>query len=171
MMLIVGTIPDKDMPLTIGQVKLEGDLLVADGQRFPCTQGTGAMISAALATTSYLKLEPPQVLLVGDIGDGKGSRQMYNYLIKNIGELLPNVLSLHYCLPIMDLFRKLCQAIENCSQRPFMVADAGAMYGVKGAGLAAEFDILTPDLTEIAFLAEAQVTHPAYITNHLFESE
>ena len=171
MILIVGTIPHKDMPLTIGRVKLDGDLLVVNGQRFAATQGTGAMISAALATTTYLELEPPQVLVVGDIGDGKGSRQMYHYLIQNIGELSPSVLSLHYCLPIMELFRELCRAIKKCQKRPFLIADAGAMYGIKGAGLAPEFDILTPDPTEIAFLADPKATHPAYIAHHLFQSE
>lgn len=171
MMLIAGTIPHKDMPLTIGRVKLDGDLLAVNGQRFAGTQGTGAMISAALATTDYLKLEPPQVLVVGDIGDGNGSRQMYHYLIQNIGELSPSVLSLHYCLPIMELFRELCRAIKKCHQRPFLIADAGAMYGIKGAGLAPEFDILTPDPTEIAFLADPGTTHPAYIAHHLFQSE
>jgi hypothetical protein len=171
MMLIAGTIPYKDMPLTMGQVKKDGELLVVNDQCFAGTQGTGAMISAALATTEYLKLEPPQVLVVGDIGDGKGSRQMYRRLIQNIGELSPSVLSLHYCLPIMELFKELCQAIKKCPKRPILIADAGAMYGIKGAGLALEFDILTPDPTEIAFLADPRATHPAYIAHHLFESE
>jgi len=170
-MLIVGTIPDIDLPLTIGRVETDGDFLVADGRRFSCTQGTGAMISAALATTGYLKLEPPRVLVIGDIGDGKGTRQMYKYLIENIGELSPKVLALHYCLPIMALVRKLCRAIENCHQRPFMVADAGAMYAAKGAGLASEFDIFTPDPSEIAFLADPMATHPSYIARHLFQCD
>jgi hypothetical protein len=171
MMLIVGTVPNKEFPLTLGEVNKEGDFLVADGQRFSRIQGTGAMISAALATTSYLKLEPPHVLVIGDIGDGKGTREMYQYLIDNIGELSPKVLALHYCLPIMALIRKLCQAVEKCPQRPFMIADAGAMYAAKGAGLAPEFDILTPDPSEIAFLADPLATHPAYIARHLFSCE
>lgn len=170
-MLIVGTIPDIDLPLTIGRVETDGDFLVADGRRFSCTQGTGAMISAALATTGYLKLEPPRVLVIGDIGDGKGTRQMYRYLIENIDRLSPKVLALHYCLPIMALVRKLCRAVENCHQRPFMVADAGAMYAAKGAGLASEFDIFTPDPCEIAFLADPLATHPAYIARHLIQCD
>ena len=170
-MLIAGTVPYKDMPLTTGPVRLDGELLVVDSQRFACAQGTGAMISAALATTDYLKLEPPQVLVVGDVGDGKGSQQMYDYLIQNIDKLSPAVLSLHYCMPFMELFRELCKVIKKCKKRPFLIADAGAMYGIKGAGLAPEFDILTPDPTEIAFLADPKATHPAYIAHHLFQSE
>ena len=171
MMLIAGTIPNKDIPLTLGQVKLDEGFLVADGQRFARFQGTGAMISAVLATTGHLKLEPPKVLVVGDIGDGQGSRELYNYLIDNIGELSPEVFVMHYCLPIMTLMKQLCKAIENSKKRPFMIADAGAMYAAKGAGLASEFDILTPDPSEIAFLADPKATHPAYIARHLVQCD
>ena len=52
-----------------------------------------------------------------------------------------------------------------------MIADAGAMYAAKGAGLAGEFDIFTPDPSEIAFLADPQATHPAYISHHLFDCD
>ena len=171
MMLIAGTIPNKDIPLTLGQVKLDEGFLVADGQRFARFQGTGAMISAALTTINHLKLEPPKVLVVGDIGDGQGSRELYNYLIDNIGELSPEVFVMHYCLPIMNLMKQLCEAIENSKKRPFMIADAGAMYAAKGAGLASEFDILTPDPSEIAFLADPKATHPAYIARHLVQCD
>ncbi|UCG55493.1 MAG: sugar kinase [Dehalococcoidia bacterium] len=167
-MLIAGTIPNKDIPLILGQVRRDGDSLFVDGKYFSCIQGTGAMISAALAVTTYLKLEPPKVLVVGDIGDGKGSRELYSYLIDNITSLSPDVFVMHYCLPIMALMRQLCKAIENCNKKPFMVADAGAMYAAKAASLASEFDILTPDPSEIAFLADAKATHPAYIAEHLF---
>jgi hypothetical protein len=171
MMLLFGTIPDKNLPMTYGQVRQEGDYLVADGQRFSRTQGTGAMISAALAMTSYFKLGAPYVLVAGDIGDGKGTRDMYNYLIEHIIELAPDVLTLHYSLPIMALLKKLCETIKACEKRPFMIADAGAMYAAKGAGLASEFDIFTPDPSEIAFLADPQATHPAYISHHLFDCD
>jgi len=170
-MLITGTIPNKDMPLTLGQVNLDGDFLVADGQRFSRIQGTGIMINAALATTNYLKLEPPKVLVVGDIGDGQGSRKLFRHLIDNIDELSPDFFVMHYCLPIMALMRQLCKAIENSKKRPFMIADAGAMYAAKGAGLASEFDIMTPDPSEIAFLADPKATHPAYIAEHLFQCD
>jgi hypothetical protein len=171
MMLIVGTIPDKNLPLTMGPVEMNSDFLMANGQHFSRMQGTGAMISAALAATSYLKLEPPHVLVVGDIGDGKGTNEIYQYLINNIEELAPKVVALHYCLPIMVLLKKFCQAIGNCTKRPIMIADAGAMYAAKGAGLSSEFDIFTPDPTEIAFLADPKATHPAYIAHHLFQCD
>jgi len=171
MMLLAGTVPIGDMPLTVGKVETDGELLVIDGYRIPCTQGTGAMISAALTTVEYLKLETPQVLVAGDIGQGKGSRSIYEYLIQNVPQLGLEVLALHYCLPDMALMRKLCESVERCAKKPIMVADASSMYAAKAAGLAAKFDIFTPDATEMAFLADPDATHPAYITRHLFDTD
>lgn len=171
MMLIAGTVPIMDMPLIMGEVAPDGDFILVDGKRIPCTQGTGAMTSAALATTSYLGIDAPQALLVGDIGEGKGSRELYQYLIDHIDELLPDVLALHYWLPDMSQTRQLCTAIEKCPKRPVMIADAASMYSAKAAGLAEAFDIFTPDATEIAFLADPEATHPAYIARHLFETD
>jgi NAD(P)H-hydrate repair Nnr-like enzyme with NAD(P)H-hydrate dehydratase domain len=167
-MLITGTIPIRDLPLVTGGVKREGDSLVIDGYRIPCAQGTGAMISAALVTTDYLKLASPQVVVAGDIGEGGGSRQIYEYLIQNVARLAPRVLVLHYCLPDMALMRRLCQAVGECHPRPLLIADAGSMYAAKAAGLAREFDVFTPDAAELAFLADTEATHPAYISRHLF---
>ena len=171
MMLIAGTIPMKDLPLTIGKVRAEGEFLIVNDYRIPCTQGTGAMIGAALVTTDYLNLEAPHVLIAGDTGQGTGSREIYEYLIQRVAELSPEVLALHYCLPNMSLTRKLCDAIKGCSRKPVMIADAASMYAAKAAGLASEFDIFTPDATEMAFLADRDATHPAYITRHLFDTD
>ena len=171
MMLIAGTIPSRDLPLTMTKVRAEGEFLVIDGHYIPCTQGTGAMISAALATTNYLGLEAPQVLVAGDIGEGKGSREIYEYLIKMVATLSPEVLALHYCVPDMALMKRLCQSTKECAKKLLMVADAGSMYAAKAAGLATEFDIFTPDATEMAFLADPNATHPAYISRHLFDTD
>lgn len=171
MMLIAGTIPNKDLPLTLGKADVKGDSLIVNGHRIPCTQGTAAMITAALVTTEYLRLDVPEVLVVGDTGKGNGSREMYEYLIQNVTKLSPEVLALHYCLPDMALTRRLCEAVKKCSKRPLMIADAASMYAAKAAGLAPEFDIFTPDATEMAFLADPDATHPAYIARHLFDTD
>ena len=52
-----------------------------------------------------------------------------------------------------------------------MIADASSMYAAKAAGLATRFDIFTPDPCEMAFLADPNATHPAYISRHLFNSD
>jgi NAD(P)H-hydrate repair Nnr-like enzyme with NAD(P)H-hydrate dehydratase domain len=171
MMLLFGTLPYKDFPLTFGQVSREGDNLKADGRQFSRTQGTAAMISAALAITTHFREEPPHVLLAGDIGDGKGTRDIYQYLIERVVELKPEVITMHYTLPIMALMRKFIEAVKGCDKKPFLIADAGAMYAAKGAGLSREFNIFTPDPSEIAFLADPQATHPAYISRHLFDCD
>lgn len=168
MMLIAGTVPIKDMPLTLGKVSADGGFLLVGGQRIRCIQGTGAMMSAALATAEYLKLEAPQVLLAGDIGQGKGSREIYEYLIENVAELAPEVLALHYWLPDMAQTRRLCAAIDKCARRPVLIADAASMYSAKAAGLASFFDVFTPDAAEMAFLADPDATHPAYVRFMLF---
>jgi len=90
--------PDKRLASCYGKVRAEEEFLVVNGYRIPCTQGTGAMIGAALATTDYLKLEAPHILVAGDIGQGKGSQEIYEYLIQRVAELSPKVLALHYCL-------------------------------------------------------------------------
>ncbi len=170
-MLVCGTVPIKNFPLTLGEVKTEEDSLIINDLKIPCTQGTAALISAALATTEHLNITPPQALLVGDSGEGKGSRLLYEYLIKNVPELSPAVLVLHYCLPVMGLMRRLYESIEKCTQKPTMIADASSMYAAKAAGLAARFDIFTPDSCEMAFLADPDATHPAYISRHLFNAD
>jgi len=171
MMLIAGTVPDKNMPLTVGEIGSDGDYLAVGGHRFPCAQGTGAMVSAALTVTDYLKLNRPTVVVAGDVGEGKGSRAIYEYIIQNVKSLAPRVLALHYWLPDMALTRRLCDAVEKCDERPIMIADAASMYSAKAAGMASRFDIFTPDATEMAFLADPAATHPAYIARHLFDTD
>lgn len=171
MMLICGTVPIKGFPLTLGKVKTKEESLIINDLEIPCTQGTAALISAASVTTEHLNITPPQALLVGDNGEGKGSRLLYDYLIKNISAISPSVLVLHYCLPVMELMKRLCGAVEKCPKKPIMIADASSMYAAKAAGLAAKFDIFTPDFCEMAFLADPDATHPAYIGRHLFDTD
>ncbi|MFA4916237.1 MAG: NAD(P)H-hydrate dehydratase [Syntrophales bacterium] len=171
MVLICGTIPQEDFPLTIGQVKFSGKTLIINEKEVSCMQGTAALISAACITAEYLGEEPPQALLAGDRGKGKGSRLLYEYLSKNLPDLAPNVLVLHYILPVMGLMRKVSESAEKCRRKPIMIADASSMYAAKAAGLAPNFDIFTPDPSEIAFLADSDATHPAYISRHLFNSD
>jgi hypothetical protein len=171
MLLICGTIPWADFPLTCGEARFEGENLLIQDTEIPCTQGTAALTSAACVTAEYLKNNPPQVILAGDNGNGKGSRLLYDYLIKNLALINPDILLMHYILPIMGLMKKVCEAAAKCKKKPVMIADASSMYTAKAAGLAAEFDIFTPDFCEMAFLADADAVHPAYISRHLFRAE
>ena len=171
MVLLCGTIPDDAFPLTLGEVSFHEQTLAIDTAEIPCTQGTGAMISAACVVSSFLGNEPPRALLAGDNGSGRGSRKLYEYLIKNVAALSPAVVVLHYMLPVMGLMRRVCAAAEKCSPKPVLIADASAMYAAKAAGLAPGFDVFTPDFSELGFLADPEATHPAYMGRHLFEAD
>jgi NAD(P)H-hydrate repair Nnr-like enzyme with NAD(P)H-hydrate dehydratase domain len=171
MLLICGTVPQVNLPLTLGEAIFKEERLLINGVEIPCTQGTAALVSAACVTAQYLKNNPPQVILVGDNGMGKGSRLLYDYLIKNLPTISPDILVLHYILPVMGLMKKVCAAAAKCSKKLVMIADASSMYAAKASGLAPFFDIFTPDLCEMAFLADADAVHPAYISRHLFSAE
>ena len=171
MLLITGIIPIENLPLIKGVVEKEAHLLNIGGNKIPCTQGTAAMLSAAVTTTSYLNIEAPQALLAGDTGKGNGSKQLYDYLINNIWDLKPDVLALHYWMPNLDQMTTLLDKIRHMDKRPMLIADAASMYAAKAAGLAPEFDFFTPDASEIAFLADPDAIHPAYINKHLFRAD
>lgn len=171
MLLVAGIMPLKDLPLVKGRVRREDDLLVIEGYRIPCTQGTAAMVRAALEVADYLKTDPPHFVFAGDTGRGKGSRQLYQFLIDNLTALQPQVLVLHYWMPVLKLMRDLYEAVNRCSKKPVLIADAGSMYAAKACGLAPEFDVFTPDAAELAFLADPEAFHPAYISKHLLKTD
>ena len=171
MLLICGTIPETSVSLLTGAAAFTGDTLKVGDYTIPCTQGTAALVSAACVTAVHLKSQPPHVALAGDNGSGQGSRLLYDYLAENLPLLVPSVLLLHYMLPVMGLMKKVTAAAGKCKERPVMIADASAMYAAKAAGLAPLFDVFTPDLAEMAFLADPEAVHPAYISRHLFRTE
>ena len=169
MLIIAGIVPALHIPLLTDVVSQGQDSIVVSGHSIPCGQGTAAMVSAALAVTDYFGLDFPHVVLAGDKGSGEGSQKVYQYLINNIEKLKPRVLALHYWMPNLDLMRMLYKNIEKCSPRPILIADAASMYTAKATGLAPGFDIFTPDSSEMAFLADPEAFHPAYINKHLFK--
>jgi len=171
MLLICGTVPVDGFPLTMGEASFEGEFIIIERRKIPCSQGTAALLSAACAASAAVGSKQPSALLVGDNGTGKGSRLVYDFLAEKLPGLYPDHLVLHYMLPVMGLMRKVCSAADKCRKRPFLIADAAAMYAAKAAGLAPQFDVFTPDLCELAFLADPQASHPAYLGKHLFGCE
>lgn len=169
MLIIAGILPIPDIPLLTGSVAQGPDSIVVSGYTIPCGQGTAAMVSAALAVTEYLDISPPQVVLAGDTGSGEGSQNVYQYLIDNVERFQPQVLALHYWMPNLELMHNLYEKIKNCEPQPILIADAASMYTAKAMGLAPSFALFTPDCSEMAFLADPEAFHPAYIDKHLFE--
>jgi hypothetical protein len=157
--------------LVKGEVISGENGLKVDNHDIPSAQGTSAMLSSALAVTEYLGIDSPHALLAGDIGSGEGSKEIIKYLIENIKELSPKILVLHYWMPYLILMKKFYAVIEEMEKKPILIADAASMYTAKAVGLAEKFDIFTPDASELAFLADPDAIHPAYISKHLFDSD
>ena len=171
-LLIAGTVPLEDLPLTFGEVRAREAAVRIGEVRIPCTQGTGTLLGAAAVALDCLGLcSPPLAVVAGDIGRGEGSRKIYEFLMENLPKMAPEVLALHYCVPDIMLMRKLCEVVEKLPRRPKLIADAASMYAAKAAGLAPEFDLFTPDPAELSFLADPDAYHPAYINKHLFKAE
>jgi len=172
MLLIAGTVPDKDIGLAFGEARLKNGILDVSGVEISRTQGTAAMISAAAVTLDYLGIKtPPCAAIAGDIGNGTGSRKLYKYLISELPGIEPDVLALHYLMPIIPQMVKLVDCAEKMSKKPTLIADAGSMYAVKAAGLSKKFALMTPDRGEMSFLADPEATHPAYIRHHLMGND
>jgi NAD(P)H-hydrate repair Nnr-like enzyme with NAD(P)H-hydrate dehydratase domain len=132
--------------------------------------GTAVVYSAALLVMEHMGMrESPQLMTAGDIGRADGSRLIYSNLIEEIERLKVDVLVLHYIMPIITLTSRLAQRLRGLSKRPFIIADAGSMYSLKASGEASLCDFMTPDPGEMAFLADPQAVHPAYVEKHLFE--
>lgn len=168
MLIIAGTIPIKNMPLISGTPEFENNQLIIGDYKIPVGQGTSSLIFAAYKVIEFFKTHQPCIVVAGDIGYGDGTKNIYNYLIENINILKPNILTLHYCLPIMKLIKNLIDKIENNRLPTKIIADASSMYAAKAAGLSKKFEIFTPDMSELSFLSDKDAVHPAFMRKHLF---
>lgn len=152
-----------------GPVTLEahGGIAVG-GTRVPSSQGTSAMLGAAAQVAVHLGTPAPHALVAGDIGRGDGTRAVYERLSQVAADLRPSVVAFHYMQPVMAFMRKAVRDLSETVPDALLVADAGGMYAAKAAGLARQFELMTPDVGEVGFLADPSVTHPAYVSRYLF---
>ncbi len=171
MLAVVGTVPEADFPLVAGPVKLGDRFLVVQGRQTPVTRGTAAVLAAAGACLRVLCQPPPFAFLVGDIGQGQGSIQLYEFLTRKLRETSFCALTFHYILPIVDWHNRVFFALEEMAQRPLLIADAGYMYVAKMSGMAPEYDLFTPDAGELAFLADEEAPHPFYTRGFILHEE
>jgi NAD(P)H-hydrate repair Nnr-like enzyme with NAD(P)H-hydrate dehydratase domain len=168
-LLVVATYPMSGGPILEGVVTLEDDdALAIGGARIPSSQGTSAMLGAAVQAASYLKIPPPHALVAGDIGRGDGTRHVFEHLLEVAARVQPSVIAFHYMQPVMALMRHAVAELAVAVPGAMLVADAGGMYAAKAAGLAPRFELMTPDVGEVGFLADPAVTHPAYVSHYLF---
>lgn len=152
-----------------GPVALQADgTLTIAGECIPASQGTSAMLGAACQVCTHLGVEAPHALVAGDIGRGDGTRAVFARLAQACTSAKPTVIAFHYMQPIMALMREAVAELAQCAPDTTLVADAGGMYAAKAAGLAPRFELMTPDVGEVGFLADPDVTHPAYVSHYLF---
>lgn len=172
--MICGTVPDASFPLTGGRWRLDGGFLHAEGggiAPLSVQRGTPALLGTALLTCETLGVEPPTALLAGDIGNGDGSRKLYSRLAASPSLSGVRGITFHYLFPDLDGHNRVLMALEETDPKPLLVADAGFMYVAKMSGYADAYDLFTPDLGELAFLADETAPHPFYTRGFLLAEE
>ncbi len=171
MLAVIGTVPDPDFPLAIGEADLDSGHLHVAGHVCPVNRGTPALLAAAVKTAQTLGQSPPHAYLIGDIGLGDGSKKLYEYLSGHLAQTHFTTLCFHYLLPDVDWHNRVLFAIEDMAMRPILIADAGFMYVAKMSGQADQYDLFTPDVGEMAFLADEEAPHPFYTRGFILHDE
>lgn len=178
MLAIVGTVPDPDLPVISGTIGLEHDKILIRGSKVPVNRGTPALMAAAVKTCEALGQSNPYGYLAGDIGRGKGSRLLYEYLtqclVKDALQAEPgnfNVIAFHYLQPDVDWHNRVLMTVDDMPLRPVLIADAGFMYAAKMSGQASQYDLFTPDVGELAFLADEEAPHPFYTRGFILHED
>jgi NAD(P)H-hydrate repair Nnr-like enzyme with NAD(P)H-hydrate dehydratase domain len=96
---------------------------------------------------------------------------VYRKLVEILPELRPLGITFHYLLPDVDWHNRILIATEELPEQPVLIADAGYMYAAKMSGYAEHYDLFTPDIGELAFLADESAPHPFYTRNFLLADE
>jgi hypothetical protein len=162
MLGVIGTVADEKFPLTHGPVRLIDRYLYVHSQKVPVHRGTPALLAAAVKASETIGGSTIYAFLAGDIGKGDGSRRLYHFLTQHLAEFDFQALTFHYLQPDVDWHNKVLFAVESMRRRPVLIADAGFMYAAKMSGQAPCYDFFTPDVGELAFLADETAPHPFY---------
>jgi len=168
---LIGTIPFKDLPVFSGEIFINGTSVTIGGHPFPIHRGFQAMIATAAMVCAEMKLPPPIAYTAGDIGLGDGSRRLYKHLKEILPTLHATVLTFHYLMPDVLWHNQLLWTIEKKNEKPILIADAGFMYVAKMSGFASSYDLFTPDIGELAFLADEIAPHPFYTRGFILHEE
>jgi NAD(P)H-hydrate repair Nnr-like enzyme with NAD(P)H-hydrate dehydratase domain len=171
-LLVAATLPIEPGAVFAGDVRRDSDGTLWVGETpLPWCQGTAAMLGAAETVASHLGQEPPYALLGGDIGRGEGTRAVFAELLAHVDRIRPGVIAFHYLQPVMALMRKAVDDLAENHPEITLVADAGGMYAAKASGVASAFELMTPDVGELGFLADPEASHPAYVQHYLFGTD
>jgi ADP-dependent NAD(P)H-hydrate dehydratase / NAD(P)H-hydrate epimerase len=168
---VIGTVPDQEFPLVCGEATLDRATLSVAGHSCPVNRGTPALLAAAIKTSQTLGQPLPHAYLIGDLGLGDGSKKLYEHLCTHLGQTDFTTLCFHYLLPDVDWHNRVFFAIESMARRPVLIADAGFMYVAKMSGQADQYDLFTPDVGELAFLADEEAPHPFYTRGFILHDD
>jgi NAD(P)H-hydrate repair Nnr-like enzyme with NAD(P)H-hydrate dehydratase domain len=171
MLLLAGTIPIRGLPLLLGRIELTEQGVKIDDQVLNINRGTAAMIFAACMICQEYGLKSPVGLVAGDIGASDGSLKIYEYLAENLQHMDVSVLTIHYIMPDIKSNKQVLDKIYSLKKRPILIADAGGMYVAKAGGDGSCYDVFTPDLGELAFLADERAIHPTYTRGSIYYME
>lgn len=171
LLFLIGTAPMKEARLWQGRGRLEQGQLVVGEAALPIGRGTAAMMAAAVGASEALGGEPPLCVTAGDIGAGDGTGLLYDWLVNAAADLEAATVCLHYMLPNVHRHNEFLARLAQLARPPRLLADAGFMYVAKMSGQASRYDVFTPDLGEMAYLADEQAPHPFYTRGFLFHRE
>ncbi|MEA1934621.1 MAG: NAD(P)H-hydrate dehydratase [Thermodesulfobacteriota bacterium] len=179
MFAVAGTVPIQNFPLVAGEVFLEDDNIRIREMRVPVNRGTPALLAAAVKACEALDQGAPFGYLVGDIGLGDGSRKLYEYMTGHLDKFDfqskhgtgLKAITFHYLQPDVDWHNRVLFTVKEMKKAPILIADAGFMYAAKMSGKAAEYDFFTPDVGELAFLADEEAPHPFYTRGFVLHEE
>ena len=171
MLILAGTVPIKGLPLITGELSLTPEGVMVDGYLLDQNRGTAAMLTTVAVVCKEYNLRPPCCVIAGDIGQRDGSSKVYEYLTEKVSELEPKVMAFHYIMPDIRRNARLVKAIKQLKRKPLLIADAGSMYVAKAGGYASYYDIFTPDMGELAFLADEKADHPAYTRGFIWHMD
>jgi len=71
----------------------------------------------------------------------------------------------------VDWHNRVLFQIQGLAEKPVLIADAGFMYAAKMSGQAELYDLFTPDIGELAFLADEAAPHPFYTRGFILHEE
>ncbi|MEW6377945.1 MAG: NAD(P)H-hydrate dehydratase [Thermodesulfobacteriota bacterium] len=171
MLAVIGTVPNPEFPLLGGRVTLENGDICIQGRRVIVKRGTPALMAAAVKIGEALGQEEPFSYLVGDIGRGDGSQKLYQYLVQHLKQTDFHTIAFHYLQPLVGWHSRIQSVIKKMIPKPILIADAGFMYVAKMSGRSDVYDLFTPDIGELAFLADELAPHPFYTRGFLLHEE
>lgn len=170
MLCVAGTVPSNEYGLLEGEVRLTGDTLNVGTNAIEINRGTPALLAAAAVTAVSLD-RPLYACLVGDTGTGKGSRHLYAHMTETLSGKRFETITFHYLQPIVHWHKRLQSVLGELTPKPRLIADAGFMYVAKMSGKAPLYDLFTPDVGELAFLADEEAPHPFYTRGFILHEE